>query len=382
MGKLLIDERPLTVLPSLVKCVGMERAVILQQIHWLLELPNSGLEHDGQHWVWGNYPQWCADYFTFWEPDTLRKHIVQLEKDGYLFSVQARGFDRTKAYRINTKKIDEIESANRHDHATSKRKKSQAPNRHDHATSMRDDHATSKRQDDATSNRDDHAASYIQKTSTKDFQKSTTDDEDKGASKHDPIPAAWFEVFGGEMPEKISKAIGRELDGCSDAAIIHAIHASAEAGTRTFSYLKKCALNYLPPAPANGNGYHVELPDAKPLPPRPALPANLAPMPTDDPWAVCLAELKSLPGVAESYLTGSRLEEAGMVDNVPLFRVVVEERAASGVGWLTKQAGVAIRRTLSSVLGKPVLIEIVATSQSGPQGQPQPTQQEETPTHA
>jgi hypothetical protein len=78
-----------------------------------------------------------------------------------------------------------------------------------------------------------------------------------------------------------------------------------------------------------------------------------------DPWAVCLSELKSLPGVALDYLAGSRLEEAGTVDGVPLYRVVCDERAAAGLAWLTAQAGPAIRRKLSSVLRQPVLVEIV-----------------------
>ncbi len=64
--------------------------------------------------------------------------------------------------------------------------------------------------------------------------------------------------------------------------------------------------------------------------------------------------------VARDYLAGSRLEAAGAVDGVPLYRVVCDNRAAVGLTWLTAQAGPAIRRKLGSVLGKPVLVEIVA----------------------
>jgi hypothetical protein len=68
--------------------------------------------------------------------------------------------------------------------------------------------------------------------------------------------------------------------------------------------------------------------------------------------------MPTLPGVAQSYLKDSRLEAAGDVAGVALFRVFVEERAAIGVTWLTTQVGPAIRRKLASVLGKQVLIEI------------------------
>jgi hypothetical protein len=86
--------------------------------------------------------------------------------------------------------------------------------------------------------------------------------------------------------------------------------------------------------------------------------------PTDDPWVIALAELMpTLSGVAQSFLTDSRLEAAGDVAGVALYRVIVAERAAAGVTWLTAQAGPAIRRKLASVLGKQVLIEIAVAPQ-------------------
>jgi hypothetical protein len=105
MSNLLIEDRPIMFLPSLAKALGScERAIVLQQIHWLSRLPNSGLwDDDGLHWVWGTYDEWCRDYFTMWSPHTLRKHIQKLETDGVLISAQLRAHlhDRTKFYRIN-----------------------------------------------------------------------------------------------------------------------------------------------------------------------------------------------------------------------------------------------------------------------------------------
>lgn len=379
MSKLLIDERPLTVLPSLVEVVGMERAVILQQIHWLLQSPNNGIEHDGERWVWGTYEEWCADYFTFWKADTLRKHLVKLEHDGFVVSIQIRGFDRTKHYRINTEKIKEVENAMRHDHAASKRKKFHTPNRHDHAASNREDHAGSKRHDDdatnrddhATLNRDDHASSYITKTSTETSSKTPTetsssffDDEEE---VHDPVAAAWRVEYGEEMPEKIGPKIAGLVNECGPGAVIHGIKASAEAKSRNFAYIAKCARNYIPAATDGRGRYQIDAADTYETQlARPSAPPPL-PLPHDDPWTIALRELlPTLNGAAQSYLTGSRLEAAGDVNGVPLHRVIVEPRAAIGVGWLTTQVGFAIRKRLGSLLGHPVLIEIVA-------GEPQPT---------
>lgn len=91
-------------LPKLAKALGScERAIVLQQIHWLSIQPQSGRDHDGQHWIYGTYEDWCRDYFSMWSPHTLAKHIRQLEKDGVLISAQllAHQHDHTKFYRVN-----------------------------------------------------------------------------------------------------------------------------------------------------------------------------------------------------------------------------------------------------------------------------------------
>lgn len=105
MSNYLIDDRPIMFLPALAKALGScERAIVLQQIHWLSRQPNSGLwDDDGLHWVWGTYEEWCNDYFTMWTPVTLKHHIRNLEKQGVLISAQLRAHqhDQTKFYRVN-----------------------------------------------------------------------------------------------------------------------------------------------------------------------------------------------------------------------------------------------------------------------------------------
>lgn len=103
MSKLLIEERPLVLLPSLVTAVGIERAVILQQIHYLCQSPRGGkLLDDGQKWTWQTYDEMVAEYFPFWSAKTVQRHILKLEKDGYLLSRRPNQteWDATKFYRI------------------------------------------------------------------------------------------------------------------------------------------------------------------------------------------------------------------------------------------------------------------------------------------
>jgi hypothetical protein len=102
-NRMLIDENPLMVLPSLVRLVGLERAIILQQIHYTLRQPRSGKNIQGFHWIYNTAEEWSRDHFPFWKPDTIRKLLKSLEKDGYVIASQfdkAR-WDRRKYYRID-----------------------------------------------------------------------------------------------------------------------------------------------------------------------------------------------------------------------------------------------------------------------------------------
>lgn len=104
MSNMLIYDRPIMFLPLLAKALGgCEKAIVLQQIHWLSHQPNSGVWQDGYHWVWGTYEEWCRDYFMMWSAATLKYHIKKLEEQGVLISAQLRAHqhDQTKFYRIN-----------------------------------------------------------------------------------------------------------------------------------------------------------------------------------------------------------------------------------------------------------------------------------------
>ncbi|MEK5071024.1 hypothetical protein [Sporosarcina sp. FSL K6-1508] len=61
---LLIKESPLPVLPSLAVEVGLNAAVLLQQLHFkLLISPNV---RDGHKWVYKTYEEWKNEEFPFW----------------------------------------------------------------------------------------------------------------------------------------------------------------------------------------------------------------------------------------------------------------------------------------------------------------------------
>jgi hypothetical protein len=198
-----------------------------------------------------------------------------------------------------------------------------------------------------------------------------TEEED---DTRDGIHQAWLDVLGDDVPANIETPLQNLLVECGEPAVIHGILAIPQSGSRSFKFIAACARNYIPPAPPgneDGKSYQVDpypyrgdqtsiQDDRPPVALKPPPPPVKPPKPTDDVWTIALAEMKyALPGAAVSYLDGSYIQAAGSVDNVPLYHIVVKKRAEAGLGWLTAQAGPAIRRKLSTLLGKSVLIEIV-----------------------
>jgi hypothetical protein len=82
-SSLLIDEPPLMVLPSLAKALGLNEAIFVQQLHWLLQ--HSGKKVKGQEgvWVYNTFSEW-QERFTFWSESTIKRVVTELKKAGIL----------------------------------------------------------------------------------------------------------------------------------------------------------------------------------------------------------------------------------------------------------------------------------------------------------
>ncbi|MED4978243.1 DnaD domain protein [Geobacillus stearothermophilus] len=111
MNRFLLDEKPLFVLPSLAKAIGLNEAIILQQLHyWLQESRNI---RDGYKWVYNTYEDWQKQ-FPFWSETTIKRTIRKLENQGIVVSdnFNSLKIDKTKWYRIDYDRLDEIISKN------------------------------------------------------------------------------------------------------------------------------------------------------------------------------------------------------------------------------------------------------------------------------
>lgn len=103
-SSLLIKEPPLSVLPSLAVKIGLDEAIVLQQLHyWLTNSKNEGrVDENGEKWVYNTYAQWREDNFPFWSEDKIQRIFLSLEKKGLIISRQldAKRRDMTKFYRL------------------------------------------------------------------------------------------------------------------------------------------------------------------------------------------------------------------------------------------------------------------------------------------
>lgn len=114
MSKLLINEEPLQVLPGLATAIGLNEAIILQQMHYWINInkkTNKGYEN-GEYWTFQTYKEW-QEQFPFWSERTIRRTIKNLEDNQLLIinNFNKRRYDNTKWYRVNYKKLNEIEKA-------------------------------------------------------------------------------------------------------------------------------------------------------------------------------------------------------------------------------------------------------------------------------
>ncbi|WP_085784250.1 hypothetical protein [Candidatus Nucleicultrix amoebiphila] len=109
-SNLLIDEPPLQVLPTLAKKVGLNEAIILQQMHyWLNPNHNKNLIKE-RHWVYNSYDEW-QQQFPFWSKETVKRTITSLEKQEIIYSekLSDHKFNHRKWYTINYEQLQAVE---------------------------------------------------------------------------------------------------------------------------------------------------------------------------------------------------------------------------------------------------------------------------------
>lgn len=102
----LLDEPPIMVYPSLAKAIGINQAIVLQQLHWLLNATERSKNKynfvDGRWWVYNTYAEW-QEYFCWLSVPAIKTLFLQLERDGFILTQQGvkKATDRRKWYTID-----------------------------------------------------------------------------------------------------------------------------------------------------------------------------------------------------------------------------------------------------------------------------------------
>jgi uncharacterized phage protein (TIGR02220 family) len=108
MSKLLVNENPLMIIPSLAVKIGLNEAVILQQVHyWLV---SSKHVNEERKWINNTYKDW-QKLVPFWSESTVKRTIKSLKDLGVLLTGNwnESKLDKTKWYSIDYEKLEQFE---------------------------------------------------------------------------------------------------------------------------------------------------------------------------------------------------------------------------------------------------------------------------------
>jgi hypothetical protein len=102
---------PIVVDPTIAKKIGLNEAIIFQQIHyWLVKNQEKDKNFiDGRYWTYNSFENWQKQ-FPFWSTRTIRRITTRLSSYGIVIIkiFNKKCFDKTNWYTINYEKAKEI----------------------------------------------------------------------------------------------------------------------------------------------------------------------------------------------------------------------------------------------------------------------------------
>ena len=116
MSKILFDEQPMVFDKSLARKLGLNEAIVVQQIHYWLKVNEKSNRNyiDGRYWTYNTLKDWHKNDFDFMSVDTVKRTFTKLENLGILIvgNYNKDRRDRTKWYSIDYIKLEELVSKN------------------------------------------------------------------------------------------------------------------------------------------------------------------------------------------------------------------------------------------------------------------------------
>lgn len=100
---ILFTRKPIVINADLADRIGLNQAIVLQQLNYWISGTSSGEEFEGRKWVYNTFEAWQAENFPWWSVDTVKRTFTQLKKAGLIDVKQLRKsqHDHTNFYTIN-----------------------------------------------------------------------------------------------------------------------------------------------------------------------------------------------------------------------------------------------------------------------------------------
>ena len=110
--KLLYTKEPIVINPIAAEVLGVNEAIIVQQIHYWLNINEKAKInfYNGRYWTYNTYENWQKTNFRFLSVSTLKRIFKKLVTKGILITdnFNKAKYDRTLWVTINYEKLDEL----------------------------------------------------------------------------------------------------------------------------------------------------------------------------------------------------------------------------------------------------------------------------------
>lgn len=241
MSKLLMNERPLMVMPSLAVKIGLSEAIFLQQLHYWIEISSNVKE--GHKWVYNTVQEW-QEQFPFWSVSTIRRTIKSLETKDLIITANfnTMTIDKTKWYRINYQKLEEYETNSQIEQSSNQ---SEHSNNHNEQTRVQSDrHECSDWSDRVVKMNTPLPESTAESTSENNYyndnnarvEEKVSDPSNQRAKEN---AFTFFEQNGfGMLGLHISDKINAWIEDISEELVLQAMKIAVENGAISWNYVE------------------------------------------------------------------------------------------------------------------------------------------------
>ncbi|WP_270647175.1 hypothetical protein [Paeniclostridium hominis] len=110
--RLLFNEEPITINRLAANVLGLNEAIVVQQIHYWLNINEKAKVniYDDKVWTYNTYDVWQKENFTFWSVKTVQRIFDRLVKLGIVIkgNYNKKKYDRTLWVTLDYDKLEEL----------------------------------------------------------------------------------------------------------------------------------------------------------------------------------------------------------------------------------------------------------------------------------